>query len=231
MKLIHFELTFYFILFIYLLYTNLRYAVYFSMFMIGMSLFSFFCTSQGMDLDLETFNESEVVYQEHTGDYQKMYDKLSEFHKIKKMFKLNEHYLPFGIFYDNPEKLDNVKKCRSVYGIIKEKSKEKCPKHKEMLEHLYKNGFKTGALPKTECLKGIYSSWFSVQNSFIFIAKVIVQFVNQKFFSRLFTPKWKINKVKIARKNYCKKHGVVEIFRPYEINLLIPVENEKDFIF
>jgi len=230
MKLIQIELTFYFILFIYLLYTNLRYALYFSMFMIGMSLFSFFCTSQGMDLDLEILNESDVVYIQNVGDYKKMYYKLPEFGKIKKMFKLNEHYLPFGIFYDNPDKIENVNKCRSVYGIIKDKTKEKSPMHKEMIDYLSKNGFKTGTLPKSECFKGFYSSWFNVQNSFIFIASVIIKFVNYKFFSRLFTPKWKINKVKIARKNYFKKHGVLEIFRPYEINLFIPVENENEFL-
>ncbi len=230
MKLIHYEMTLYVFLFVYLLYANIKWAVYFSAFMVGMSLISFFCTSQGMDLEIETIKGNEVIYKEYIGDYQKMYEKLNEFHKAKRLFNLNEFYFPFGIFYDNPEKFENKNKCRAVYGIIIEKTVIKCMKHNEMLEYFKKDGFKTGNLPSAECVKGIYSSWFSIQNSFIYLASIMIKIVNYKFFSRLFTPKWKVNKIKIARKNYTKKHGVIEIYKPYEIQFYVPVENEKEFM-
>jgi hypothetical protein len=230
MKLIYIEFTVYFLLFIFLLYTNTKYAVYFGVFILGLNLFSFFCTSQGIELDFEVVKESEVVYKEYTGDYQKVYEKLSEFHIMKELFKLNEYYQPFGIFYDNPQKVDDVYKSRAVCGIIREKESEKSPNHKEMLEFLFKNGYKLRSLPQAECLKGIYESWFSLKYSYLFIARVIIRIVNCKFFSRMFMPKWKINKIKVARKNYKKKYGVLEIIRSYEIDFFIPVERENQFL-
>ena len=230
MKLIYLEYTFYFLLFVYLLYANTTYAVYFGVFVLGLNMFSFFCTSQGIELYFESIKESEILYKEYTGDYQKIYYKLSEFHIIKQLFKLNDSYLPFGIFYDNPQKVDSVIKCRAVCGIIREKESEKSLYHKEMLEFLNKNGYKLRSIPQAECLKGTYESWFSLQNSYIFIARIIIKIINYKFFSRMFMPKWKINKIKIARKNYKKKYGVLEIIRSYKTDFFIPVERENQFI-
>jgi hypothetical protein len=50
-----------------------------------------------------------------------------------------------------------------------------------------------------------------------------------KFMRRVFVPRWKDNNVKIARKNYNKNFGLLEVFRSDKVDLYIPVENEKEF--
>jgi hypothetical protein len=211
-----------------LFFSSYKYTIIYLLFWIFVYLFGFFFTSIGLDLDVTKLDKSEIFYQEFTGDYSKLYNKLSDFQIIKKKFKLAPlDYYPFGIFYDDPTEVNDVTKCRAVYGIIKFSKEE----NKELLIFCKNENFKYDTIPETQCFNGNYFSMFHLQNSFIFIAKLIIEMTNMKFFRRLFLPRWKENKVKMARINYRKHYGVLEIIRENKIDMYVPVENEKKFLF
>jgi hypothetical protein len=241
------------ILVILFFFSTYKYTIIFLLFWIFIYLFGFFLTSIGMDIDLVKLENSEIYYQEYTGDYAKLFSRLSEFNKIKRKFKLScNEYSPFGIFYDDPFNVADLNKCRAVVGIIKHpekfissldpnfknienksiQNKNSETNEKELKEYLKNQNFKFTRLLDSQCIQGSYLSMFSVQNSlFIWISKLITEMSNLKFFRRLYLPKWKENKIKVARLNYKKHCGVINIIREGEINLYIPVENEKDFFF
>jgi hypothetical protein len=210
-----------------LTFFSIKYGIIFLIFWIALYLFAFFCTSLGLDIDLQNLNASEIYFQEYTGDYNDIYIKLNEYNAIRKKFKLDsEKYLPFGIFYDDPTKVSNIKECRAVIGIYKEKSGEK---NKELEQYLKDNGFKFDSLPEAQCVIGSYNSLFSLQNSFIFVAKLIIELTSIKFIRRIFVPKWKEKTIKTAKLNYAKNTGVMELIKHGKIELYIPVEKERYF--
>jgi hypothetical protein len=228
------------------IFSSMKYSICFLLFWIFVYLFGFFLTSIGLDIDLVKLENCEIYFQEYTGDYSKLFPKLSEYNRIKRKFKLNPNdYSPFGIFYDDPCEVAEVSKCRAVVGIIKhlEKNttdgkngkneiKATAEDDRELKEYLKNEKFRIITLPDSQCLLGTYSSMFHIQNSFfIWVSKLIIEITNMKFFRRLFIPKWKENKVKVARLNYKKHCGVIEIFKECKIDFYIPVENEKDFFF
>lgn len=234
-------------------FSTYKYTIIFILFWIFMYLFGFFLTSIGMDIDLVKIENSEIYYQEYTGDYAKLFTRIREYNKIKRKFKLSSRdYSPFGIFYDDPYNVADLNKCRAIVGIIKHPEKfisivdtnsktvEDKPSiinksdtnEKELKEYLKNENFKFTRLLDSQCIQGSYLSMFSIQNSLlIWVSKLIIEMSNLKFFRRLYLPKWKENKIKVARINYKKHCGVINIIREGEINLYVPVENEKDFFF
>ncbi len=212
-----------------LLFVNIKYAIYFAIFVICIYLFGFFFTSIGLDIHYYDLKKGTLYYHEYTGDYDKLYSKLSDYRKIKRQFKLDsETYNPFGIFYDDPTEVQDKDKCRAVIGIYKEGDKNLTNELKTYVKHC--KFIKTN-IKETKCIFGCYFSFFSIVNSFEFIAKLIIDLTNSKFFRQLFLGRWKENKIKIIRNNYKKHYGVIEVFREGKLEFYLPTEkgDEKNF--
>lgn len=213
------------IFFILLFFSSYKYTIIYLVFWIFIYLFGFFLTSIGLYSDIENLEKSEIIYKEYTGNYDDLFDKLSEFHKLQKKFKLNSEISPFGIFYDDPSIVLEINKCRSIYGII---CKNKFD-NKELKEYMIQENYKIGVIPESQCFNGNYEGMFSVRSSFVFLARIIIQMTLLKYFRRLFVPKWRDNKVKTAKSNYKKHCGVLIKISECKIDLYVPVENEKQF--
>ena len=219
-------------------YIKIKYGIIIISFWLMSILFNFFFTTFGMNVILEDFPESDLFYISKKCNYNDLYQYLKEFHIIRKKFKLPCTYKPFGIFYDNPAKNKNkLDKLRSIIGIIKKRDDEKIEnkkKEKEINDEEFKNYMKTNnykyiTLSKCKCIIGEYDIVLSIMNWFIFIAKIYIKNINQKFFTRIYNPEWKDSNIKNARRNYNKKCGVLEIFDNDKIELFIPTENDKNF--
>ena len=219
-------------------YIKIKYGIIITSFWLMSILFNFFFTTFGMNVILEEFPESDLFYISKKGNYNDLYQYLKEFHIIQKKFKLPYTYRPFGIFYDNPAKNKNkLDKLRSIIGIIKNRDDEKIEnkkKEKEFNDEEFKKymksyNYKSITLSKCKCVIGDYELIISLMNCFVFIAKVFINNINQKFFTRLYNPEWKDSNIKNARRNYNKKCGVLEIFGNEKMELFIPIENDKNF--
>jgi hypothetical protein len=221
-------------------YIKIKYGIIIISFWLISILFNFFFTTFGMNVMLEEFPECEFFYISKKGDYNILYQYLKEFHIIQKKFKLPYTYKPFGIFYDNPSKNKNkLDKLKSVIGIIKERQDEKNHEKKEVKElkfndeefkkYMKTKNYKSITLSKCKGIIGEYETIISLMNSFIFIAKIFIKNINQKFFTRIYNPEWKDSNIKNARRNYNKKCGVLEIFGNKNMILFIPTVDDKYF--
>ena len=216
-------------------YIKIKYGIIISLFWLISILFNFFLTTWGIYMNVEDNEECEIIYINKKGDYNNLYQYLNEFNKIKKMFKLPDIYKPFGIFYDNPLKNKNkLDKMRSIIGIIKyEKYNEELKKIKfndEKLKiYLKESNYKISFLHKCKGIICEYESTFKILGNFIFISKIYIKNITQKFFTRLFNPEWKDSNIKNARRNYNKKCGILEIYDKYKMRIFIPTINDKYF--
>ena len=219
-------------------YIKIKYGIIIISFWLMSILFNFFFTTFGMNVILEDFPESDLFYISKKCNYNDLYQNLKEFHNIQKKFRLPPTYKPFGIFYDNPAKNKNkLDKLRSIIGIIKKRDDEKIENKKkekefndeEFKKYMKTNNYKYITLSKCKCIIGEYDIVLSIMNWFIFIAKIYIKNINQKFFTRIYNPEWKDSNIKNARRNYNKKCGVLEIFDNDKIELFIPTENDKNF--
>ena len=195
-------------------YIKIKYGIIITSFWLMSILFNFFFTTFGMNVILEEFPESDLFYISKKGNYNDLYQYLKEFHIIQKKFKLPYTYRPFGIFYDNPAKNKNkLDKLRSIIGIIKKRDDEKIENKKkekefndeEFKKYMKSNNYKSITLSKCKCVIGDYESIISLMNCFVFIAKIFISNINQKFFTRLYNPEWKDSNIKNARRNCNKK--------------------------
>ena len=220
-------------------YIRIKYGIIIIAFWIISLLSNFFLTTFGISITLKEIPESEVFYISKKGDYETLYSNMKKFHTIRKKFKLPSIYKPFGIFYDNPQKNKNkLDKLKSVIGIISikdidenENKNEKKIEYndQEFKKYMKSQNFKSMNLPKCKGIYGDYETIFSIIYNFIFIIRIYVRNINQKFFTRLYNPEWKDANIKNARRNYNKKCGVLEIFESKKLNLFIPTEKEKNF--
>ena len=220
-------------------YIRIKYGIIFFLFWLFVFVFGFFFTTNGIEISLEDFEESELFYIAKKDDYINIFPYLKQFKEIKKTFHLNNYFKPFGIFYDNPEKIKNKENCRCVIGIlINIKDKKNLLENKEK-NNLFdwkkfeefmtkKNNAKNITIPSTKTIMGFYYSFFSVMNSFYFIQKIYINFTNAKFFARFFNPNWKNIQIKQARKNYNKKEGVLEIYDNYLMKFYVSYETERN---
>jgi hypothetical protein len=216
-------------------YIKIKYGIILLSFWLLSTLLNFFLTTFGMNINLEEMPESEIFYISKKGNYDNLYSNLSIFHTIQKKFNLPNIYKPFGVFYDNPYKNKNkLDKLKSIIGIImytdKENQKEKEKfDDKEFKKYMKEQKFKSITLPKCKGIIGEYESFASIKNSFLWIAKIYIGNINQKFFTRLYNPEWKDANIKNAKRNYNKKCGILEIFDHKKMNIFIPIENDKIF--
>ena len=186
-------------------------------------------------MNVEENGECELIYVSKKGDYNNLYQNLNEFYTIKKKFKLPDIYKPFGIFYDNPIKNKNkLEKMRSIIGIIKyEKDDEELKKLKfneeEFKKYMKEQNYKIINLSKSKGIICEYESSLRIIHNFIFISKIYIKNITQKFFTRLYNPEWKDSNIKSARRNYNKKCGILEIYDKYKMTIFIPTVNDKYF--
>ena len=215
-------------------YIKIKYGVIIVSFWLLSILFNFFFTTFGMNIFLEELPECQLFYISKKTNYNNLYENIQLFHTIQKKFKLPHTYKPFGIFYDNPEKNKNkLDKLKSVLGIIKIKNKDKEDKKEfnddEFKKYMKSQNYKNITLSKCKGVFGEYESILGIILIFVFIAKIYIKNINQKFFTRLYNPQWKDSNIKNARRNYNKKCGVLEIFENKNIQLFIPTGDDKYF--
>ena len=218
-------------------YIKIKYGIIIiSLWLISL-LFNFFFTTFGMNVTLEEIPDCELFYISKKSDYNNLYSFLKEYYTIRKKFKLPNSFKPFGIFYDNPYKNKNkLDKMKSIIGIIKNRDEEKIEEkenknfnYEEFKKYMKSNDYKSIIISKSKGILGEYESILSIMLSFIFIAKIYIKNINQKFFTRIYNPEWKDVNIKNARRNYNKKCGVLEIFSSEKITLFIPTQNDKLF--
>ena len=214
-------------------YIKIKYGIVIITFWLISLIFNFFFTTFGMDVNLEEIPESEIFYISKKSNYDNLYQNLNIFHNIQKKFKLPYTYKPFGIFYDNPAKNKNkLDKLKSLIGIIKYKNDQKeNDKEKyndeEFKKYMKSQNYKSITIPKCKGIFGEYESLISIMNSFVFLAKIYIKNINQKFFTRIYNPEWKDANIKNARRNYNKKCGVLEIFDHKKMIIFIPTEDDR----
>lgn len=215
-------------------WVKILYGIYFLIFWIIVAGFGFFFSCNGIYITSEYFPQSDIMYECFMGDYTSLYAKLSLFHSIRKKFRLPSCYKPFGIFYDNP-KSSKKKAHRAIIGILcdtDEKNKSfKDYNDSDFKNYMRDNNFKQSSIDKTKCIYGDYETYLSIKTSLVFIAKIYIQIVNQKFFIRMYNPKWKESGIKAAKQNYKKHFGVLEVIDEKIIKFYVPVENERNFLF
>ena len=216
-------------------YIKIKYGLIIVGFWLTSVLFNFFLTTWGIYMNVEENEECELIYISKKSDYNDLYPCLNDFYKIKKKFKLPDIYKPFGVFYDNPLKNKNkLDKMRSVIGIIKyDKDEEELKKIKfndeEFKKYMKEQNYKIISLRKSKGIICQYDTSFRLLHNFRFISKIYIKNITQKFFTRLFNPEWKDSNVKVARKNYNKKCGILEIYEKYKMTIFIPTVNDKYF--
>ena len=226
-------------------YIKFKYGIYFLIFWLFLLIFGFFFSTNGIEVTLGNFEENEIFYISKKGMYDELYSELKTYHTIKKKFKLPSTYKPFGIFYDNPDK-SVPKNNRCIIGIIHNLKKETDEKNeiifpkrekedennfndRDFKTYMRENNYKNITIPKTKCIIGFYESFFSVMNSINYIAKIYIKWTNAKFFARLYNPRWRSSQIKIARRNYNKKDGVLEIYDNHIMKFFISIENKNNF--
>ena len=218
-------------------YIKIKYGIIIISLWLISILFNFFFTTFGMYVTLEEIPECELFYISKKSDYNNLYYYLKEYYNIRKKFKLPNSFKPFGIFYDNPAKNKNkLDKMKSIIGIIKIREEEKIEEkenknfnYEEFKKYMKSNDYKSITINKSKGILGEYESILSIMLSFIFIAKIYIKNINQKFFTRIYNPEWKDVNIKNARRNYNKKCGVLEIFSSGKITLFIPTQDDKLF--
>ena len=214
---------------------KIKYGIIITSLWLTSIIFNFFLTTWGIYMNVEENEQCEIIYISKKGDYNNLYQNFTEFYSIKKKFNLPDIYKPFGIFYDNPEKNKNkLDKMRSIIGIIKyEKDNEELKKLKfdedKLKIYLKENNYKIISLPKCKGIICEYESSFRILGNFIFISKIYIKNITQKFFTRLYNPEWKDSNIKNARRNYNKKCGILEIYEKYKMRIFIPTINDKYF--
>ena len=225
-------------------YIKFKYGIIFLIFWIFLLIFGFFFSTNGIEVTIGNFEENEIFYISKKGQYDNLYSELKTFHLIKNKFKLPITYKPFGIFYDNPDKSEQ-KNNRCIIGIIHNLKKETDEKNEIIFPnkkeddnnfndndfriYMKENHYKNITIPKTKCIIGFYESFFSVMNSFNFISKIYIKWTNAKFFARLYNPRWKSSQIKLARRNYNKKEGVLEIYDNHIMKFFVSIENKNNF--
>lgn len=241
-----------FIFLLLILFSTLKYILIYVFFILFVYLFGFFFTTMGMDIDVEKWENSIFIYKETTGEYDLIHNKIEEFYRmysiisksnkeISKSLYKNKYIYPFGIFYDNPIKLEKAKNksklnMRSAYGLIIRKDIGEKEDSYNVIEstcinYLMNEGYQKKIIKDIEFLKGNYFSYFNILFSYGFIRKLLVNSAISKFFTRLYNPKWKESRIRKARNSYKKNYGLIVIPLINQVEVLIPIENEQSLYF
>jgi hypothetical protein len=179
---------------------------------------------KGIKFYKSIIKNSEIFYIEHVGEYNEIHKEMQKLDLIMKKFNLNELYSTFGIYYDDPDKV-NPKDCRAVIGIIREKENEMRKsailRDENLTDYLISNNFKKGILPDTEAVLATFKN----NNPLCMMVGI------KKFYAALksglkseeFRKMYNIdrNKYKCSLEIYHSKYK--------EIHFLIPLKNHDKF--
>lgn len=169
------------------------------------------------------FKNSEIFYTEYIGEYYQINKEFVKLNLIIQKFNLNKKfYSTFGIYYDDPKKVD-PKKCRAVIGILKETDISLRPsvaaKDEELTNYLISNNFRRAILPESE----------SIISTFPYINPMSMMIGIKKFYSYLNSglnsDEFK-KTYKIDRKIY---KFSVEVYQDEQIFFYIPLKNHDKF--
>lgn len=227
-----------------ILLINFKYGIYFFLFLIFCIFCLPFITTFEKVFSEGNFEKNEVFYQYYKGDYNSLYSYQNKFSKIKKEYKLPDYYKPFGIFYEDPKKKNNLNnKC--LIGIIIYKNIETNEKGESLTkelnikndnfddtsfkEYMQKNDYRRAFIQKTNCVIGVYQFLFKTLLSHISFSKIYISLTNMKFFSHLFHRELPDENLKKARANYKKEVGVLIIYGKNSNRYFIPIDKEKNF--
>lgn len=168
------------------------------------------------------FKNSEVYYINYTGEYKRIGTEFDKMKKIFKKFNLDKNvYSIFGIYYDNPKVMSDIKKCRASVGILKEISqfsKNRNESNNEMEEYLKENNFLKAELPDTNSLRVTFP-YFNMMSLFIGMNKfykALEKNLNDNNFLRSF--RMSSNKVS------CTMH----VYGEKEIVFYVPLQNNEE---
>jgi hypothetical protein len=163
------------------------------------------------------FPESDVFYSDYQGEYKDIGQKFENLKLIMNKFKLSQdcNYFFFGIYYDNPQVIKDVKNCRAVYGIGRS---SQSPQGRDMEDYLLKNDFKKSSLPGTQSLTSLFE----------YIYKISMFIGIYKYYSALHTNL----KDETFRRQFMVKgdfQGSVEIYRNNSIQFFRPYDHLPSF--
>jgi hypothetical protein len=178
---------------------------------------------QGIKFYKGVFKNSEIFYTEYVGEYYQISKEFVKLNLIISKFNLNkQYYSTFGIYYDDPKKVDS-KKCRALIGIIKETDSTMRPsalaKDEDLTDYLITNSFKRAILPDSESLVATFP-YINTMSMMIGIKKFYSSLdsgLNSEEFKKMYN---------IDRKKF---KFSVEIYRDQEIFFYIPLKNHDKF--
>ncbi len=171
---------------------------------------------QSIKFSLGYFPETELFYGEYLGEYKNIGNKFLELTQILMKFQINDaNYSQVGIYYDNPEKVKDPKKCRAVYGIART---DQGTHGKDLEDYLLKSGFKKAVIPGTQCLTSLFEYVYKISMiiGIVKYYKALTKNMGDEGFKRQFT----------VRGNF---QGSVEVYTDKSIQFFMPYENEAKF--
>jgi hypothetical protein len=166
------------------------------------------------------FKNSEIYYVDYIGDYQQIYREFEKFKFLMRKFNLGRHtYSIFGIYYDDPNKVE-TNKCRAVIGIIKEVNEQKISnKEEDFITYLTNNNFKRGMLPDTESIVAEFK--FNNPMSMVVGTQKFYRAIKSSMKSDEFRKKYNIEKSKFKLS--------IEVYADKKVNFYIPLKNHDKF--
>lgn len=192
---------------------------------------NFFFTTYGLYTDTKLMENKVLFYKtkKTKENYSEAYSNLSEYYNIIKTLNLdNNKYLPCGVFFDDPSIKDknNSKLLRYCYGLLLDRINYS----KDLDSKLKEKGFLKWEFNSINFVHGYYTSFFSLNGSFIWITKIISEMSMNKFFSRVFNVKWKDKNARGCKKIYQKHHITVITYEDHQSNFYLPVEAEESLL-
>ena len=102
-----------------------------------------------VSIKMRSIPKCNVLYKPFQGDYLKIQDAYAEINKlVTEELKLAEFETSFGVFFDEPEFLENETEARAIIGLV-------VPETRTVdIEIMVKNGFKYAELDETKAMHG-----------------------------------------------------------------------------
>jgi len=168
---------------------------------------------------LGTFKKSKIYFINFKGSYKNVNSHFINICSILTKFKLDDNYdiAPFGIYYDNPKKV-NENECRAILGlmIINDQS------FKDIEDYLISEGYNTNKVEHTAC---VVSRVSLVHKSMIFLA--IIRYY--KDLERKLLDSDFIRQYRIGDTNNIP--AIIEVYKKNLIEFFVPTSNQDGFKF
>lgn len=156
------------------------------------------------------FRSTSIVFKEYIGDYKKIGNSFSELCNISK--EVNGKQM-IGIYYDNPQNVRDVNKCRAIIGLM---TKTQVPEDK-----LASLGMKQAFLPDTECIQWYFKLKFNILPLMLIGIK--------KFYGSLGNILKDQSLQKVFSLDISKPFYAIEVYDEKTINFYVPLKNHEKF--